>query len=310
MFESNLILLIFSIFHSVYSAGEGFGSTFTLKIPLLDTPDLSRRDSLAGDERVPSERKSSLMNLYADKVDPPMKAISGQWDEEKGRNGTDDIDEGNEREDKLNEEDVRYRVSLGALLHPDDLANTDSTLKFRAGVSPLTPPTPIPELLRIPQNILDQAKFGLITESSKNGLLTPGKSDRNYTILVVDDSKLNRRMLIKSLKAGFHRCEEAEDGDEAVNMVREKLTAGADIYDAILMDFMMPKMDGPTATKVIRDMGYMGIIIGVTGNALPSDVNHFTTSGADMVLLKPVDMDALQGALLSLLSEYTGPASV
>lgn len=36
-------------------------------------------------------------------------------------------------------------------------------------------------------------------------------------------------------------------------------------FDAILMDFMMPNMDGPTATKAIREMGYIGPIVGVTG---------------------------------------------
>lgn len=57
-----------------------------------------------------------------------------------------------------------------------------------------------------------------------------------------------------------------------------------------------------TATKCIREMGYQGVIIGVTGNALPSDINYFSTCGADNVLLKPVDIDALQSALSTLLN--------
>lgn len=46
-------------------------------------------------------------------------------------------------------------------------------------------------------------------------------------------------------------------------------------YDAILMDFVMPRMDGPSAAKAIRHLGYAGPIIGVTGNALQSDVDWF-----------------------------------
>ena len=51
----------------------------------------------------------------------------------------------------------------------------------------------------------------------------------------------------------------------------------------------MPVMDGPTATQMIRGMGYRGPIFGVTGNALDSDVSHFHRCGADHVLPKPFD---------------------
>ena len=149
---------------------------------------------------------------------------------------------------------------------------------------------------------------GFNSTSSSGTVLSPSVEDvitsKKFRILVVDDSKLNRRMLIKSLKANSHICEEAEDGLEAVEKIKKILNDDDGIcnfYDAILMDFMMPNMDGPSATKVIRKMGYTGVIIGVTGNALPSDVYHFTVSGADSVLLKPVDMDALEEALFSLL---------
>ena len=41
-------------------------------------------------------------------------------------------------------------------------------------------------------------------------------------------------------------------------------------FDAILMDFIMPNMDGPTATRQLRTMGYTGVIFGVTGNGKKS----------------------------------------
>lgn len=220
------------------------------------------------------------------------------------------------------------------------------TLDPSAGMSPqdilpLTPPISDPTVNtgdlfnvtyidNIPEFI---PKVPRVPSRRASGYATPVT---RYSILVVDDSKLNRKMSVKGLlKCGSHVCEEAEDGVEAVDMVRKKMLSGPGvlgmlsessglgvsgglsvsgglgvpgglggecIYHAILMDFMMPNMDGPTATKQIRDMGYTGVIIGVTGNALPSDVLQFLTSGADRVLLKPMDMDMLQSTLLSYLN--------
>jgi CheY-like chemotaxis protein len=59
----------------------------------------------------------------------------------------------------------------------------------------------------------------------------------------------------------------------------------------------MPVKDGPTATAELRAKGYNGPIFGVTGNGLPSDVDHFLSSGADKVLLKPLDTRAFKAAM-------------
>jgi two-component system, sensor histidine kinase len=92
----------------------------------------------------------------------------------------------------------------------------------------------------------------------------------SFNILVVDDSRLNRKMLLKCLRADGHTCFEAEDGLEAIEMVKERInhaTRGyGKLFDAVLMDFIMPNMDGPTATKEIRALGYTAPIFGVTGN--------------------------------------------
>ena len=101
------------------------------------------------------------------------------------------------------------------------------------------------------------------------------KIQKQLHFLVVDDSALNRRMIIKLL--GDHTCDQAVDGVEAVakytgsvstdDVPQSEITppVNSKIYDAILMDFMMPNMDGPTATELIRGMGYTGPVIGITG---------------------------------------------
>ena len=48
------------------------------------------------------------------------------------------------------------------------------------------------------------------------------------------------------------------------------------------------------ATEQIRDLGFKGVILGVTGNVLPEDVNYFISKGADSVVGKPVSIAVLQ----------------
>jgi CheY-like chemotaxis protein len=75
-------------------------------------------------------------------------------------------------------------------------------------------------------------------------------TEKGFDILVVDDSKLNRKMLCKVLRSKGHVCDEADDGLKAVQKVKERLmrnsALGKNSFDAILMDFVMPLMDGPT----------------------------------------------------------------
>ena len=109
--------------------------------------------------------------------------------------------------------------------------------------------------------------------------------------LMVDDSRMSRKMVRKALKDKFVSIREAEDGAIAVGVVRE-LLGQCQPLDVIVMDYQMPNMDGPTASKEIRALGYKGLIIGLTGNALPEDIATFKAHGVDEVLTKPVDTDA------------------
>ena len=59
----------------------------------------------------------------------------------------------------------------------------------------------------------------------------------------------------------------------------------------------MPNMDGPTATKEIRKLGYKGAIFGVTGNGLQSDLKHFESCGADKVFIKPFQLKQFDDAM-------------
>ena len=53
----------------------------------------------------------------------------------------------------------------------------------------------------------------------------------------------------------------------------------------------MPNMCGADATRLIRQLGYKGLIVGVTGNSQQSDIDEFTAAGVDKVMTKPLDIE-------------------
>ena len=60
-------------------------------------------------------------------------------------------------------------------------------------------------------------------------------------------------------------------------------------------------MDGLAATKELRQKGYHGVIIGVTGGGLPEDIATFLEAGADDVLIKPITFQQLERSALKAL---------
>lgn len=271
----------------MYSAGEGLGSTFTLKIPLMETPALSREDSDVGDETRFNSRRSSATPGDINFAKMPLDEVSsgpfcrGIGSEKRGQH-----------------------EQIALLVESEDSA---SFVEINCAFDETHASS-----ICLPSHSHSHSEDGFATLGTLPPSQAEVESDDDesnqpcFEILIVDDSKLNRKMLVKSLLAGHHHCDEAEDGLEAIAMVKKRWnmmeTEGVPMYDAILMDFMMPNMDGPTATREIRTLGFKGVVIGVTGNALPSDMQHFMIHGADKVLLKPVDIDTLQTSLLKLLS--------
>ena len=126
------------------------------------------------------------------------------------------------------------------------------------------------------------------------------KSADRLHLLIVDDSFLNRKMLLRTFRAAGHECDEAVDGLEAVEKIKDIMASPKGSYNVVLMDFVMPNMDGPTATKEIRALGYTAPIFGVTGNTLNSDVDYFLLKGADKVLAKPLNVDVFNDAVVGL----------
>ena len=118
------------------------------------------------------------------------------------------------------------------------------------------------------------------------------------SVLVVDDVETNLHVA-EGLLAPYHvRVETATSGFE----VLEKIEKGAK-YDIILMDHMMPEMDGIETTNRLKQMGYDGTIIALTANALIGNAEMFRSKGFDWFISKPVDIRQLDSALLRFIKD-------
>ena len=69
------------------------------------------------------------------------------------------------------------------------------------------------------------------------------------------------------------------------------------MYDGILMDILMLNMDGDDATRKIRDLGFEGVIVGMTGSSEKEDHARFLAAGGNKVLMKPLELEDLDQAL-------------
>lgn len=124
--------------------------------------------------------------------------------------------------------------------------------------------------------------------------------DNSTRLLVVDDAPVNLKMIKRLLQMRYTDIYTAVDGQQALDMVKTSMEEGRPFH-AVLSDFQMPVMDGPTSVRAMRASGYNGKIIGVTGNGLPEDQELFLRSGANKILLKPVDSAVLFQTLADFL---------
>lgn len=119
-------------------------------------------------------------------------------------------------------------------------------------------------------------------------------------ILVVEDNQINQIVAQEILEDVGLVCDLANDGEEAVSMIS---TAQPGTHALVLMDMQMPKMDGLTATKLIRQLETCKDIpiVAMTANAFNEDEERCIAAGMNDFVSKPVDPDRLYSTLLKWL---------
>jgi CheY-like chemotaxis protein len=121
------------------------------------------------------------------------------------------------------------------------------------------------------------------------------------SVLIVDDNKINQKILTNVLGRSGMQLDVASNGQEAIEMT---LDAGK-VYDLVLMDINMPVMDGYTATATMRkDPAYAAIpIVALTALVMESEVEKMFIKGVSGYLSKPLRVGQLYAAFAFFLKK-------
>lgn len=167
---------------------------------------------------------------------------------------------------------------------PMDMSNDEATEVPPEIDSPEPPPTVENEPLI---HIADEPEIEVIEEPPVEPLQA----------MLVEDNKINQRIALLHLEKLGLKIDLAENGQEALDKYLDKQ------YGLILMDIMMPVMDGFEATRKIREWeqenehGSSTYIIAMTANAMKGDRESCLEAGMDDYISKPFKIEELQAAI-------------
>lgn len=116
-----------------------------------------------------------------------------------------------------------------------------------------------------------------------------------FTILVCEDEKNIRKLMVEYLTAESYSVFEAENGAEALEILDRTH------IDLLITDIMMPQIDGYTLSNDLRSAGYELPILMITAKETFADKKRGFTCGTDDYMVKPVDMDEMLLRVAALL---------
>ena len=150
--------------------------------------------------------------------------------------------------------------------------------------------------------IADRKFYSQKTEAAETSEM--GKNLSGKHVLLAEDNDLNAEIAVTVLEETGIVIERVEDGIQCVNRVAQ-MSPGT--YDLILMDIQMPNMDGYQAAQCIRHlddkMKAEIPIIAMTANAFAEDRKKAFDAGMNGHIAKPIDMEKLGAAILSVLKK-------
>ena len=153
------------------------------------------------------------------------------------------------------------------------------------------------------QILVDARPIGKYEENQKMGKDTAEKTKLylpHARILVVDDSIMNIKVATSLLKLNGVVPDACKSGAECLELLKK------DHYDLILLDHMMPQMDGMETLKRIREEGLISDdtkVIALTANAINGAMEMYLSAGFDDYLSKPIEVSRLEDMLRKYIPE-------
>jgi len=160
--------------------------------------------------------------------------------------------------------------------------------------------------MRVRQKVADKTPIGVRDVSDDKKQPADNVNEKHFTaeearVLVVDDNKVNVTVIKSLLKRALIKTDTALSGKECIKMTKENT------YDIILLDHMMPELDGIDTLKIIRDdvenKNRDGVIIVLTANAIAGCREMYLEHGFDDYFSKPILADDFEELLIKYLPQ-------
>ncbi len=181
------------------------------------------------------------------------------------------------------------------LMAYDLQAYNASALQGLEAASLLHRPVTLDSLLQLVKGFYDPStppQHNEILDGQYLGVESKHKSLEGLSILIVEDNPVSLNLLCKIVSGWHCRVTSATDGDEAVK------AAENNSFDCILMDYHMPRMNGATATRKIRELGLVMPVLVISAASDERDIDDCMGAGATTFIAKPIATPMLKQKII------------
>ena len=185
-------------------------------------------------------------------------------------------------------------VKLGLIVAKRLIEIVDGTIEFKNEKGKGTR-----YIISIDQKVIDDMRIGNLFIENK---FSDGKvyDFSNKRVLVVDDNKINLKLAERLLSQFNMNIKTAENGKECIDLVKDNS------YDIILLDHMMPELDGVATVHILRESGITTPVIALTANSYTGSKDNYIKEGFTDYLAKPIRYKDLYRLLAKYLTTQEG----